>query len=256
MSTTLQAPRLVRASRWKRLAWRHIPSIILPAPEWWVHHGAAGDSTLRTLWGYERYHVKTLGWRAPGYSFAICYENGEAVIYECRGWGGQGAHTSGRNGVSHGVVLVGNWSAGSVPEPMVHALAWLILHGDEQDYGPAEISGGHRQAPGAETACPGNAGMRAIDRARALIADSGPADPQPDDEDDELDEEEDMAVDVVEVGDEVHLIEHPWRIKVPDDAAQKDYWRDLARSDKNSQYRGPWPWTRERLERHPKVPWA
>lgn len=249
MTAHLQAPPVVAADDWRRLSWREIPTFTLPADEWWVHHGANGDATLRTLWGYERYHVKTKGWRAPGYSFAICYENGRATIYVLRDWGGVGAHTLGRNRVSHGVVLVGDWTAGKVPEPMVHALAWLILHGAELDHGPEEITGGHRNAPGAETACPGEAGMRALDKARELVAGSTPMPP----DDDTDDEEDDMAIDVIEVGDEVHLIEHPWRIEVPEGA--RDYYRNLALSDKNKQYLGPWKWTRERLENHPPIPW-
>lgn len=250
MSAHLQAPPIVAADNWRRLAWRTIHRFRLPAARWWVHHGAVGDSTLRTLWGYERYHVKTKGWRAPGYSFAICYENGRATIYVLRGWGGIGAHTLGDNRESHGVVLVGDWTSDKVPEPMVHALAWLILYSADLDYGPEEITGGHRDAPGAETSCPGNAGMRAVEKARKLIAGSTPMPPP---EEDTEDEEDDMAIDVVEVGDEVHLIEHPWRIEVPEEA--RSYYRDLAQSDANKQYVGPWKWTRGRLEMHPEAPW-
>jgi hypothetical protein len=226
----------------------------------WVHHGASGDSTLRTLQAYERYHVGVLGWRAPGWSFAVCYEGSEAVVYEIRGWGHTGAHTAGDNHDSHGVVLVGDWTSGSVPGPMVHALAWLACHAGEEGYGPREVTGGHRQAPGAETDCPGDAGMRAVRRARELVNSAEPsvAPPEPPPKlarnVEDSDEEADMLVDVVEVGEELYLIHHPFRLQVPAD--HHDYYRDLAGPEGDRRYDGPWKWTRDRLEKHPKMPWT
>lgn len=245
--STLVAPEAVAAADWRQQRWQPIPTFDLPAMRWWVHHGAGGDATLRTLLGYERFHVKTKGWRALGYSFAICYDGRKATIYVARGWGGVGAHTQGDNDESHGVVLVGDWTRGPVPEPMVAALAWLILRGEEVGAGPREITGGHRNAPGAQTSCPGAAGMQAMRGARELIAVSEPT-PTPD-------EEDDMAVDVVEIDENVWLVDHPVAIG-PVPAEHRDYYRRLAQSSKNRQYRGPYSWSRERLAAHPQHSWS
>lgn len=248
---TLVAPDVVAAADWRQQRWRPIPTFDLPAMRWWVHHGAGGDATLRTLLGYERYHVQTKGWRALGYSFAIGLRaSGKAVIWVARGWGGVGAHTQGDNDESHGVVLVGDWTRGTVPQPMVGALAWLILRGEEVGAGPREITGGHRNAPGAQTRCPGNAGMAAMRSARELIHRSAPVEPTPTPE-----EEETMSVDVVEVNGEVWLVDHPVAIG-PVPAEHRDYYRNLAGSGKNRQYKGPHSWSRERLAAHPQRSWS
>lgn len=244
---TLVAPEVVAAADWRQQRWRPIPTFDLPALRWWVHHGAGGDSTLRTLLGYERYHVKTKGWAALGYSFAVCYERGRVTIYVGRGWGVVGAHTLGDNDESHGVVLVGDWTRGTVPQPMVAAVAWLVLRGEEVGAGPRAITGGHRQAPGAQTSCPGNAGMDAMRAARELIDRSEPA-PAPE-------EEETMSVDVVEVNGEMWLVDHPVAIG-PVPAEHRDYYRNLAGSAANRQYRGPHKWSRERLAAHPQRSWS
>lgn len=166
------APTVVPAGEWRRQTWRPVPRIN-PTLEWWVHHGAAGTPDLATLRSYERYHVSTLGWRAPGYNWAI---TGDGTVYELRGWFAEGAHTSGRNRVSHAVLLVGDWTRGRVPDAMVESLAWLTREGARVGaLVRPQISGGHRDAPGQSTTCPGAAGMDAIDRARRLLAQPAPA---------------------------------------------------------------------------------
>jgi hypothetical protein len=166
------ASRIVPASSWRTLTWR-TPSRIGPTNEWWVHHGATGTATLATLRAYERYHVLTLGWAAPGYNFAI---TADGTIYELRGWFAQGAHTSGRNTVSHACLLVGNWTAGTVPQPMVDSLVWLTREGHRVGaLRSATISGGHREAPGQNTQCPGAGGLGAVARARLALMASEPA---------------------------------------------------------------------------------
>jgi hypothetical protein len=159
--------KIVPATAWRKLTWRPLTPIG-PTSEWWVHHGATGTPDLATLIGYERYHVLTLGWWAPGYNFAI---TGDGTVYELRGWLRQGAHTSGRNLISHAVLLVGDWTSKTVPEPMVQALADLTREGHRVGaLRSPTISGGHREAPGQSTTCPGRGGLEAVDRARKLLA--------------------------------------------------------------------------------------
>jgi hypothetical protein len=168
--------KIVPRREWTRQQWGSLRAMSLPAPELWVHHGASGSATLATLRAYERFHVVQRGWAGLGYSFAIV---GDGTVYEGRGWGRQGAHTSGRNHLSHGVCLVGDWTSGTVPGPMVEALVWLVREGHRVGaLRTPTITGGHRDAPGASTACPGWSGVEAIQRARALLT-SPPAKPAP-----------------------------------------------------------------------------
>jgi hypothetical protein len=130
---------------------------------------------LATLRAYERFHVQTLGWLAPGYNFAI---TGDGTIYECRGWWTAGGHTSGRNRISHAVVLVGDFTTRTVPEPMVDALVWLTREGHRVGALRAPvISGGHREAPNQSTQCPGAGGLAAVRRARLKLTQTTPPAP-------------------------------------------------------------------------------
>lgn len=158
-------PEIIPRDEWSREHWRPLVDIPLPAPEIWIHHGAGGSPDLATLRSYDRYHTVTKGWGALGYSFAITVDG----IYEGRGWGKQGAHTKGRNRLSHGIVLVGDWTSKTVPQSMVDSLAWLVRLGQRVGAAPLTITGGHREAPGAFTACPGAGGMDAVARARRLL---------------------------------------------------------------------------------------
>ena len=146
------------ASQWRTLNWS-TPSWIGRTSEIWLHHGAAGSPTLATLRAYERHHVSTNGWLALGYSWAVTADG----IYEGRGWHRAGAHTRGRNDVSHAVLLVGDWSSATVPPQMVDMAAEVIRDGIDRGALTSDVTiGGHREAPGQSTACPGLGGMAAV----------------------------------------------------------------------------------------------
>lgn len=150
---------IVPASQWRRERWRTPAAIPTPTSEVWLHHGAAGTSSLATLRAYERHHVRINGWAALGYSFAVA----GGKVYEGRGAARQGAHTQGRNGVSHGIVIVGDYSRNAPADRDLDALVELLRHGhDRRWWRSAELTGGHRDAPGAQTACPGAALHRLI----------------------------------------------------------------------------------------------
>lgn len=158
---------IVPAAVWSREKWRTLTPMSLPARELWVHHGAIGNPDLATLRSYDRYHVRNRGWSALGYSYAI---TGDGTVYQGRGRN-IGAHTSGRNTVSLGVCLVGAWSRLAPPRPMVEALAGVVRHlYDTGALARPAIDGGHGQAPGQSTTCPGRGGLEAIVEARRLLA--------------------------------------------------------------------------------------
>jgi len=147
--------RIVPRSEWCSIRARGTPTrMALPSPELYLHHGAAGTSSLRTAIGYVRYHIEQRGWRDVGYQFLIA----EGKVLEGRGAGVIGAHVQGRNSVSQGVCMVGEYTSHPPSDEDLDALRWLLAHGAEQGWWPtAQLTGGHRDAPGASTACPGDA---------------------------------------------------------------------------------------------------
>lgn len=69
---------------------------------------------------------------------------------------------------------------------------------------------------------------------------------------DEPEEDDEMQrIDVIETEQGVWLLDHPYAIKVPDpDTGQ--YYLDLAGSEANTQYRGPYQWSEDRVAKHPR----
>lgn len=75
-----------------------------------VHHGASRTPTtfqeeLATLRSYDKYHA-SLGWGGIGYNLAVGPVTGN--VYEARGLDRVGAHATGENTRSVGVVVLGN----------------------------------------------------------------------------------------------------------------------------------------------------
>ena len=148
-------------------------SIPTPTGDVWLHHGASGASSLATIRAYLRHHVNTNGWATIGYSFLIA----GGVVYEGRGPGRQGAHTRGQNRTSHGIVIAGDYSARPPSDADLDALVALLRHGHQQRWWRhPHITGGHRNAPGASTTCPGSrlhAAIPDINRRARLTPDQG-----------------------------------------------------------------------------------
>lgn len=153
--------KIVPYSEWAPgLEWRGQPTQIpTPQPRLWLHHGAAGTSSISTARGYARFHMEKRGYLAVGYSFLIA----EGLVLAGRGAGRQGAHTRGDNSESHAVCMVGRYEAALPSARDLNALVWLLDHGADRGWWPeAKLTGGHRDAPGANTSCPGTALWRHI----------------------------------------------------------------------------------------------
>ena len=169
----MPGPRVHPAASWRRFRWEPLATIGR-TPDNWLHHSGQGAKNLATLLGNESYHVGTLGWRALGYTHAVNVgriRRGFADVHEGRGWGRAGGHTLGHNTTSHGILLVGDWSSATAAqvEAAARSVAWIIDDGARRGFTARRLSGGHRDAPGAATACPGTAGMRVLSRARHLL---------------------------------------------------------------------------------------
>jgi len=138
-----------------------------------VHHtfspsGAInGDwaAAVRSVWNF---HVFSNGWADIGYNYVID-QNG--VVYEGRAGGDNivGAHFSGVNGGTMGVVIIGDFTSSTPPPAALNSLKKLLAwKADQRGIDPAGQSlhassglnlkniSGHRDGPGA-TECPGEA---------------------------------------------------------------------------------------------------
>lgn len=148
----------------------------LPAREVWLHHSVTVAPDLLPPFDDEHAAMRVLediGQRKFGggvsYTFAIMPTG---RIYEGHGVGRQGAHTKDRNSFARGIVLVGNYDVAEPTAAQLTAAAALLLHGERVGWWTtATLAGGHRQAPGASTVCPGRHAMAAIDDIHDRAAD-------------------------------------------------------------------------------------
>lgn len=146
-----------------RSVWRARPparrhEIAMPTPELWLHHTAgdddAGDNRqwADDVAGIQAYHMDARHWSDIGYSFLV---DQSGQVWEGRGAGVAGGHTKGRNTVSHGICAIGNFEIEHPSPEMIASLARLVAHGLLAGWWATGITGAHRDAPGAATACCG-----------------------------------------------------------------------------------------------------
>lgn len=132
----------------------------MPSDALWLHHTAgrsgAVSSTLEQDCALVR-DLEAVGQsrfgRGISYTFVITRSG---RIFEGTGPGREGSHTRGQNRTGSGIVLTGNYQNVEPNDRQIEALTWLVRHGAEQGWWrEPRLSGGHRDAPGAATACPG-----------------------------------------------------------------------------------------------------
>lgn len=112
-----------------------------------VHHSAGpAGQRLRTI---QDYHMDTRGWPDIGYSFLI--SGGE--VWEGRGWRTHPAHDSINDTL--GVCVIGTYTDDLPTAEDLSALVAFIRHARETCGWDLPVDG-HRDAPGAATACPGD----------------------------------------------------------------------------------------------------
>ena len=125
-----------------------------------LHHSATAVGNARL---FDAYHRETKGWaHGLGYHFVIGNgtRSGDGEIEVGERWIRQqvGAHCAagGMNRTAIGICFVGNFESDAGPTAaQIEAGTALIRHVARQFGIPPEHVIGHREAPGANTACPG-----------------------------------------------------------------------------------------------------
>jgi hypothetical protein len=110
----------------------------------WLHHSVTKATSDAKA---DARRIANIGIQRFGrlsYSFIV---HPDGTILEGQN-GHVGAHTRGQNSTSQAICCVGNFENDAVTPEMVAAIRLLV-----RNYGP--LLGGHRDAPGASTACPG-----------------------------------------------------------------------------------------------------
>lgn len=164
----------------------------LPASEVWLHHSVTIAPDLVPPYDDEVRAMRTLEDIGQSrFGGGISYTFGAmptGKLYAGHSVNRMGAHTGGRNSIARAIVLVGNADTTAVTRSQVESIATLLVDGQRAGYWrTARLNGGHQQAPGASTACPGRYGMAAVaainERAAQIAAGGTPA-PTPQEDDD------------------------------------------------------------------------
>lgn len=143
--------RIITRAEWGAKPPKYRNSIRTPTPRLWVHHTADDRQGPTAVRAHQTFHMNTKGWSDIAYSFLIG-DNGE--IFEGRGFRIAGGHTKDDNTRSHGICLLGNFDRRKPTNASLRSLIELATYGRNTGYWIPTL-GGHKDAPGAATACPG-----------------------------------------------------------------------------------------------------
>lgn len=154
--------KIVTRREWNARPPKHRFKIHTPTTKLYLHHAAGavqpGDQKvslqdLNRIRSIQNYHMDHKGWSDIAYSYL---SDSDGFAFEGRGAGIAGGHTAGQNTVSHAVCAMGHYDI-QEPSPILLAgLAEIALYGYLQGWWPMGYTGGHRDAPGASTSCPGD----------------------------------------------------------------------------------------------------
>ena len=169
-------PAIVPRAEWGARPAKSVHRIPTPTPRLWVHHAADDRQGAAAVRAHQVFHQNTRGWADIAYSFLI---GNDGTIYEGRGAGVAGGHTAGDNTRSHAICLLGNFDNRAPTPQSLDSLVWLARHGTDRRWWVPTL-GGHRDAPGASTACPGRHLYAALPGVRARLAAPVPTVPQED----------------------------------------------------------------------------
>lgn len=144
-----------------------------PASEVWLHHtvarrpGLTVESEISAMRELEEIGEQRFG-RGISYN-RVPMPSGR--MYEGVSWNRRGAHVARRNSIARSYALPGNYDTHDVTTEQIEAIARDMVDAWRKGHLlQPRLTGGHGDAPGASTACPGRYGRAAIPliNARAL----------------------------------------------------------------------------------------
>lgn len=139
--------------------------IAMPTPRLWVHHSADDRQGAAAVRAHQAFHQGTRGWKDLAYAFLL---GNDGTIFEGRGHQYVGGATEGDNSRSQAICLLGNFQSYGPTVDQWRALVDLVRHGRDQGWW-TPTCGGHRDAPQAQTACPGDHLYRRLPELRQAI---------------------------------------------------------------------------------------
>lgn len=131
-----------------------------PAPRVWLHHTAGNAGKASATVAEDKQLVRdleTVGQTRFGsgisYTFVVTRSG---RIFEGHSHDRIGTHTAKENVTGRSICLPGNYDQIQPTVKQLEAVVRLLQHGQQQGWwDSAQLAGGHRDAPGAATACPG-----------------------------------------------------------------------------------------------------
>lgn len=145
----------------------------IPAQEVFLHHsvttapGSDREAEAQAMRTLERIGQTRFG-GGISYTWAVMPSG---RVYQGHAVNKQGAHTRGHNTIARAIVLVGDYDQHTVADQQKQSIAELLRYAKAQDWiTKPRLTGGHRQASGAQTECPGRYGMAAIADINALAS--------------------------------------------------------------------------------------
>ena len=108
------------------------------------------------------------GWADIAYNFVI--DPRTLVVYEGRGWGVRPAAQRNYNNRTWAVAVMGDYRSLTPSRGLLGTVAALARHGHQLGFLPLTLTGGHRDAPGQVTTCPGDNLWAAIPEIRSRLA--------------------------------------------------------------------------------------
>lgn len=144
---------IIPRAEWGARPPKHRHKITTPTPQLFLHHTAGNHRGVKGMRAIQAFHMDARGWSDIAYSFVV--DRISLNVYEGRGAGIAGGHTRGHNRISHAVCVMGNFEELIPQDDLIELLAELVAHGHGEGWWPNQFTGGHRDASGANTACPG-----------------------------------------------------------------------------------------------------
>lgn len=152
----------------------------VPASSVWLHHSAGAAGKEDASFDEDARIVRSL--EATGqrrfrggisYTFVVTRSG---RVFEGHSIGRRGAHTKGQNTTGRAICLAGNYETLAPTGKQISAVAELLKHGQRNGWWVCPlITGGHQEAPGAATACPGRNLMSSIDDINRAAVTRSPA---------------------------------------------------------------------------------